>query len=86
MNKELNEMIESYLAGGYEASDFVIDFDDKYAEVDINELEHKYITMYDNINEACSLFDDSNTHDKRLINEDQLKERIKKYYKVISTN
>lgn len=86
MNKKLNEMIELYLAGNYKASEFVIDFDDEYAEVDINKLEHKYITMYDNINEACSLFDDSNTHDKRLINENELKERIKKYYNVISTN
>lgn len=82
MNKDLNDMIESFLDGKYEAKEFVFDFDDAYAEVDIDKLEHKYITMYDNINEACSLFDDSNTHDNRLINENQLRERIKKYYKV----
>lgn len=81
MNKELNDMIESFINGEYEADKFVFDFDDKYAEVDIDKLEYKYITMYDNINEVCSLFDDSNTHDKRLINETQLREKIKKYYK-----
>lgn len=81
MNKELNNMIESFLNGEYEADKFVYDFDVAYADVEISELDHKYITIYDNINEACSLFDDSNTHDKRLINENQLKERIKKYYR-----
>lgn len=85
MNKELNDMIESFINGEYEADKFCYDFSDKYSQVEISDLERKYIYVYDDINEACSLYDDSNTHDKRLLNESQFREKVKNYYKKLST-
>lgn len=85
MNKKLNSMIESFINGEYEADKFCYDFDEEYSNVDIDNLEKEYIYVYDNINEACSLFDDSNTHDNRLLNEKQFREKVKEYYKKVST-
>ena len=86
MNEELNDMIESFINGEYEADKFCYDFSDKYSQVEINDLEKRYIYVYDDINEACSLYDDSNTHDKRLLNEFQFREKVKNYYKKLSAN
>ena len=86
MNKELNDMINSFINGEYEADKFCNDFIDKYSQVEINDLDREYIYVYDDINEACSLYDDSNTHDKRLLNESQFREKVKHYYKKLSTN
>lgn len=86
MNKELNDMIESFINGEYEADKFCYDFDEEYSKVNIEELEKEYIYVYDDINEACSLFDDSNTHDTRLLKENQFREKVKGYYKKVSTN
>lgn len=85
MNKELNDMIESFINGKYEADKFCYDFDEEYSKANIDDLEEKYIYVYDDINEACSLFDDSNTYDNRLLKENQFKERVKEYYEKVST-
>ena len=85
MNKELNDMIESFINGEYEADKFCYDIDEEYSKVNIDDLEKEYIYVYDDINEACSLFDDSNTHDNRLLKENQFREKVKGYYKKVST-
>ncbi len=81
MNEELNYMIKSFINGEYEANKFCYDFIDKYSQIEVNNLERKYLYIYDDINEACSLYDDTNTHDKRLLNETQFREEVKKQYK-----
>ena len=81
MNIKLNQMIDKFINNEYEPDKFCYDFNEEYCKVDITQLEDKYIQIYDNINEACSLFDDSNTYDNRLLNREQFINKVKEYYK-----
>ena len=80
MNKELNDMILSFLNYEYDIDKFCYDYSDKYFQINIKSLENKYIQIYDNINEVCSLYDDTKTYDKRLLNEKQFRDKVKYYY------
>ena len=80
MNIELNNMIESFINEKYEADEFCYDFSDKYSQVETSNLERKYIYIYDDINETCSLYDDTRTYDKRLLSEEEFRDRVKVIY------